>query len=153
MNARMRGQVRVVGAGLLGSSVGLGLRELGVDVILADHSPGALALAVDYGAGRGESPSDAPELIVVAVPPDVVARVVDVELRRFPGALVTDVASVKSGILGDRVYGIPGGPMLLHASRLVVPREPKPVIDVTAPLPEAFGDWGRFDKLRTGDVA
>ena len=27
------------------------------------------------------------------------------------------------GIVGDRVYGIPGGPMLLHASRLVVPRE------------------------------
>ncbi len=46
-----------------------------------------------------------------------------------------------SGIVGDRVYGIPGGPMLLHASRLVVPRETKPAIDVTAPLPETFGDW------------
>jgi tRNA pseudouridine32 synthase/23S rRNA pseudouridine746 synthase len=46
-----------------------------------------------------------------------------------------------SGIVGDRVYGIPGGPMLLHASRLVVPREPKLAIDVTAPLPEYFGDW------------
>jgi tRNA pseudouridine32 synthase/23S rRNA pseudouridine746 synthase len=46
-----------------------------------------------------------------------------------------------SGIVGDRVYGIPGGPMLLHASRLVVPREGKPSIDVTAPLPEAFGEW------------
>jgi tRNA pseudouridine32 synthase/23S rRNA pseudouridine746 synthase len=40
------------------------------------------------------------------------------------------------GIAGDRVYGVPGGPMLLHASRLVVPRERKPTIDVTAPLPE-----------------
>jgi tRNA pseudouridine32 synthase/23S rRNA pseudouridine746 synthase len=46
-----------------------------------------------------------------------------------------------SGIVGDRVYGIPGGAMLLHASRLVVPREGKATIDVTAPLPEAFGDW------------
>jgi tRNA pseudouridine32 synthase/23S rRNA pseudouridine746 synthase len=46
-----------------------------------------------------------------------------------------------SGILGDRVYGIPGGPMLLHASRLIVPREGKPAIDVTAPLPSAFGEW------------
>jgi len=46
-----------------------------------------------------------------------------------------------SGIVGDRVYGIPGGAMLLHASRLVVPREPKPAIDVTAPLPECFGEW------------
>jgi tRNA pseudouridine32 synthase/23S rRNA pseudouridine746 synthase len=45
------------------------------------------------------------------------------------------------GIVGDRVYGIPGGPMLLHASRLVVPREGKPAIDVTAPLPGYFGEW------------
>ncbi|HEY6048091.1 MAG TPA: RNA pseudouridine synthase [Sphingomicrobium sp.] len=58
-----------------------------------------------------------------------------------------------SGIVGDRVYGVPGGPMLLHAWRLVLPREGKAPIDVTAPLPEHFGDWRRFDKLRTGSVA
>ena len=45
------------------------------------------------------------------------------------------------GIAGDRVYGVPGGPMLLHASRLVVPREGKATIDVTAPLPDYFGEW------------
>jgi tRNA pseudouridine32 synthase/23S rRNA pseudouridine746 synthase len=50
-------------------------------------------------------------------------------------------AAFGTGIVGDRVYGIPGGPMLLHASRLVVPREAKPAIDVTAPLPEYFGEW------------
>jgi tRNA pseudouridine32 synthase/23S rRNA pseudouridine746 synthase len=46
-----------------------------------------------------------------------------------------------SGIVGDRVYGMPGGPMLLHASRLVVPRIGKPAIDVTALLPDTFGEW------------
>ena len=46
-----------------------------------------------------------------------------------------------TGILGDRVYGVPGGPMLLHASRLVVPRDGKPAIDVTAPLPDYFAEW------------
>ena len=46
-----------------------------------------------------------------------------------------------SGIVGDRVYGIPGGPMLLHASRLMVPREGRDLIDVEAPLPEHFGEW------------
>ena len=45
------------------------------------------------------------------------------------------------GIAGDRVYGLPGGPMLLHASRLVVPRERKATIDVTAPLPDYFEEW------------
>ena len=46
-----------------------------------------------------------------------------------------------SGIVGDRVYGIPGGAMLLHASRLVVAREGRELIDVTAPLPDHFGEW------------
>jgi tRNA pseudouridine32 synthase/23S rRNA pseudouridine746 synthase len=45
------------------------------------------------------------------------------------------------GIVGDRVYGVPGGPMLLHASRQVVPREKKAPIDVSSPLPDYFGDW------------
>ena len=45
------------------------------------------------------------------------------------------------GIIGDRVYGIPGGPMLLHATRLVVPRDGKAAIDVSAPLPEYFAEW------------
>jgi tRNA pseudouridine32 synthase/23S rRNA pseudouridine746 synthase len=45
------------------------------------------------------------------------------------------------GIVGDRVYGVPGGPMLLHASRLVIPREGKQTIDVTAPLPDHFSEW------------
>ena len=45
------------------------------------------------------------------------------------------------GIVGDRVYGMPGGPMLLHASRLIVPRAGKLAIDVTAPLPIYFGEW------------
>jgi tRNA pseudouridine32 synthase / 23S rRNA pseudouridine746 synthase len=44
-------------------------------------------------------------------------------------------------IVGDPVYGNGGGLMMLHASRLVVPREKKPAIDVTAPLPEHFGEW------------
>ncbi|GAA3039690.1 prephenate dehydrogenase [Microbacterium dextranolyticum] len=93
--ARTSGTVRVVGAGLLGSSIGHALRALGVDVVLADASPAQLRLAVDYGAGRAAAPDDRPALVVVAVPPDVVADVVERELRAYPGAVVTDVASVK----------------------------------------------------------
>ena len=53
------------------------------------------------------------------------------------------------GIVGDRVYGVPGGQMLLHASRLVVPREKKSSIDVSSPLPDYFGDWPPLDMLGT----
>jgi prephenate dehydrogenase len=92
---RLSGTVRIVGAGLLGASVGHALRAKGVDVVLTDASPAQLRLAVDYGAGRLEHDDDAPSLIVVAVPPDVTADVIQAELLRYPGAVVTDVASVK----------------------------------------------------------
>jgi tRNA pseudouridine32 synthase/23S rRNA pseudouridine746 synthase len=46
-----------------------------------------------------------------------------------------------TGIIGDRVYGVPGGPMMLHASRLMVPRPGREAIDVTAPLPDYFAGW------------
>ena len=93
--ARTSGTVRIVGAGLLGSSIGHALRALGVDVALSDASPAQLRLAVDYGAGRAARTDDRPSLIVVAVPPDVTAEVVERELAAFPGVVVTDVASVK----------------------------------------------------------
>lgn len=98
---RTTGPVRIVGAGLLGASIGHALRAHGVDVILTDTSPTQLRLAIDYGAGRAEAEGDAPRLIVVAVPPDVTADVVERELERFPGAVVTDVASVKLGPLEE----------------------------------------------------
>lgn len=91
----------MVGAGLMGASVGLAACRTGTRVTLADASPSALALARDLGAGQvadvHESP--APDLVVVAVPPDVAADVVAAELRRWPQATVTDVASVKAAVL------------------------------------------------------
>ncbi|MFE7844507.1 prephenate dehydrogenase [Microbacterium sp. NPDC057407] len=92
---RIQGTVRIVGAGLLGSSIGHALTALGVDVALDDTSPAQLRLAIDYGAGRRAADDDAPVLVVVAVPPDVTADVIQRELSRFPHAVVTDVASVK----------------------------------------------------------
>ncbi|MCP2637209.1 prephenate dehydrogenase [Microbacterium sp. HD4P20] len=92
---RVHGTVRIVGAGLLGASIGHALTARGVDVVLDDTSPSQLRLAVDYGAGRRAHDDDRPSLVVVAVPPDVTADVIERELSRHPGAVVTDVASVK----------------------------------------------------------
>ena len=41
-------------------------------------------------------------------------------------------------IAGDLVYGRGGGPMLLHARSLLVPRGGKPPVEASAPLPAAF---------------
>ena len=91
--------VRIVGTGLLGTSIGLALRSQGVEVTLFDPSPTAQALASDMGAGSLDA-AGRPEvdLVIVAAPPDVVADVVRQELVAYPDATVTDVASVKAGI-------------------------------------------------------
>lgn len=47
------------------------------------------------------------------------------------------------GIVGDRVYGFPGGPMLLHAAGLTVPRPKGDPLVIEAPLPDHFPDWTR----------
>ncbi|MEG0028725.1 MAG: prephenate dehydrogenase, partial [Aurantimicrobium sp.] len=92
---RLDAQVRIVGTGLLGASIGLALRSQGIDVALADSSPSSVHLASDLGAGRPAHADDQPKIIVVCVPPDVTADVIEAELKTFPDAVVTDVASVK----------------------------------------------------------
>ncbi|MFA5607634.1 MAG: prephenate dehydrogenase [Leucobacter sp.] len=94
--SRTRGSVHIIGSGLLGASVGLGLRDRGVDVTLEDLSPTTVALAADYGAGRPRAEGDpSPALVVVATPPDVTADAVERALTTYPDSVVTDVASVK----------------------------------------------------------
>lgn len=99
MSSRISGSVRIVGAGLLGTSIGLALVKNGVDVILVDNSATAVDLAVSYGAGREATNSDVPMLVIVCVPPESTSETILTELRQNPQAIVTDVASVKKSIL------------------------------------------------------
>ena len=101
--SHLSGAVLVLGSGLLGASIGLGLRARGLDVVLSDPSPSAQAVAVDIGAGRAFVPAQElhPELVVVAAPPDVSAQVVAGALTQYPSAVVVDIASVKGAILAQ----------------------------------------------------
>ena len=92
--------VRIIGTGLIGGSLGMALRRAGVQVQVEDVSPGTAALAVELGVGELPASGDRhPELVLVAAPPDVAASIVDGALRRWPDALVADVASVKTTVL------------------------------------------------------
>ena len=100
--AGITGPVLVVGAGLLGTSIGLALRRDGTEVWLRDRQPEHVRTASGLGAGVPEpEPAEAvgrapgPALVVVAVPPDLVGEQVADALRRWPAAVVTDVGSVK----------------------------------------------------------
>lgn len=97
--------VQVIGAGLIGTSIALGLRDHGVDVHLDDADPEHLRVAVDRGAGVAGR-ADAPELVIVAIPPAAVPAAVINALTEWPNAVVTDVASLK-GPVAEVVAALP----------------------------------------------
>ena len=56
MDSTLTGPVLIIGSGLLGASIGLGLRAAGCeDVYVQDISPTAEAVAQDIGAGTSFS--------------------------------------------------------------------------------------------------
>jgi len=92
--------VKIVGAGLIGTSIGLALTRKDVQVWLEDNSQTNLRLAIEYGAGS-DSSQESPELVIVCLPPDKTAAQIAIELESHPDAIVTDVASVKGSVLEE----------------------------------------------------
>jgi len=88
--------IKIVGTGLIGTSIGLALARKGITAQLADQSASNLKLAIDYGAGVAATGNA--DLVIVCVPPDLTASIVIKELAENAGAVVTDVASVKLSI-------------------------------------------------------
>lgn len=92
--------VLIIGAGLIGSSIGLALTKHGDHVYLRDNVSSHALVAASLGAGSVEAPpADDVGLVIVAVPPALIGQVVAAALAEFASAVVTDVASVKSPVL------------------------------------------------------
>ncbi len=99
----MAHSVMIIGAGLIGASIGCALTREGWRVHLEDKDPHHAVVAASRGAGRVEPirPGDV-DLVVVSIPPDAIPEVVASSLHRFPRAVITDVGSVKGQVL-DRI--------------------------------------------------
>lgn len=108
--------VLIVGTGLLGASIGLGLRAAGLDVLLTDPSPSAQAVAQDIGAGRGLVDADQPGTVVVAAPPDVTGQEVIRALTTWDQAIVLDIASVKQSIAAEIDQAVGDGRLAARAA-------------------------------------
>ena len=91
----MFASVRVVGAGLIGTSIALALKSYGKKVEIIDIQPAAQLLAADLV--KGEQILQ-PELILIAVPVDVTEEVVLEQISSNPNSLVCDLSSVKSDL-------------------------------------------------------
>ena len=105
--------IRVVGAGLIGTSIGLKMKSLGCKVEIIDTDANSMKLAQDLI--KSEKLSE-PELIVVAVSVDANTKVVIEQINNNPNSIVCDLASVKSDLLlqVDKLSAHPENFVSLH---------------------------------------
>ena len=94
-------RIGILGTGLIGASIGLGLRGLGARVTGWDPNPATLEAAANRGAidaapSRGHAVAAAQDLLVVAAPPSATIGLV---ARLSHTGLVIDVAGVKGPVV------------------------------------------------------
>ncbi|WP_007516485.1 MULTISPECIES: prephenate dehydrogenase [Pseudofrankia] len=100
--AELPRRVGIVGSGLIGASIGLALRRVGVEVLLRDTDPEQVKLADAMGAGtlwQGEHVDHA----VIAVPPHAIAPELRAVQQAGLAVTLSDVASVKSRPIAEAV--------------------------------------------------
>ena len=109
-------RVAIIGMGLIGSSLARAIREAmpTVRLTVTDGDAGvrdrvrALDLADDVTDNAGAAVVDA-ELVILAVPVGAMTAVAaEIAAELAPGAIITDVGSVKARVLADLTAALPG---------------------------------------------
>jgi len=94
--------VKIVGSGLIGTSIGLGLALKGVGVTMQDLDSRAQGLADDLVKSASSSPI---ELVIFATPIGALESLIDGEFAANPKAAFIDIRSLSGSTLGDRFTG------------------------------------------------
>jgi prephenate dehydrogenase len=92
----MLSKVRIVGSGLIGTSIGLGLVQRGIAVEMVDSDPLAQAMAKDLTGGIVVVD---PDLVVFALPTSLLSQVIEHEIAINPQSTFMDVGSVKNEVV------------------------------------------------------
>ena len=92
----MLAKVRIIGSGLIGTSIGLGLVQQGIAVEMVDSDPSAQALAKDLTGGVAVVD---PELVIFALPTSQLSQVIQGEIALNPQSTFMDVGSVKNEVV------------------------------------------------------
>ncbi len=85
--------VRIVGAGLIGTSIGLALKAAGSSVQFVDVDKNAELLANDLVKAPENS---TPDLVIIATPPSAFKSSIEREATLNPQAILMDIGSVKT---------------------------------------------------------
>ncbi len=89
-------KVRIVGAGLIGTSIGLGLVQSGVKVEMVDTDSESHDLAMDLIGGEHITQ---PDLVIFALPSSQLSVVINQEYQLNPESTFMDVGSVKNDVV------------------------------------------------------
>ena len=92
----MLAKVRIIGSGLIGTSIGLGLVQQGIAVEMVDSDPSAQALARDLIGGVAVID---PELVIFALPTSRLSQIIHDEIALNPQSTFMDVGSVKNEVV------------------------------------------------------
>ena len=92
----MLSKVRIVGSGLIGTSIALGLVQRGISVEMVDSDASSQSLAKDLVGGG--SVVD-PELVILALPTSRLPLVIEGEFSLNPNSTFMDVGSVKNEVV------------------------------------------------------
>lgn len=118
----MTADLHIIGAGLIGTSIGLALRDRW-DVVLSDARPDAQAKAVARGAGRRWDGGETARLLVVAAPPAATAAVIRSSQRLNLALTFSHVSSIQAPVqveiesLGCALESVCGGHPLAGRER------------------------------------
>ena len=141
----MYSKILIIGGGLIGSSIARAARRLAEVMVITDADVGArgalerLGIA-DAVAENAADHADA-ELVVLCVPPGaMVSAAQDVVPRLSPGAVVTDVGSLKGSVIRDVAPLVPEGVHFIPGHPIAGTEHSGP----EAGFAELFrGRWGR----------
>jgi prephenate dehydrogenase len=89
-------RVRIVGSGLIGTSIGLALVQSGIQVEMVDSDSANQALAMDLIGGAQVSD---PDLVIFAVPSSRLPLIIRDEFVLNPNSTFMDVGSVKNDVV------------------------------------------------------
>lgn len=141
--------IRIIGSGLIGTSIGLALAARGVDVEMVDRDPKAQKLAQDLIASKV---SGDPEVILFAIPASALAESFEHQFELNSRSKFIDIASVKTKPQVD-ISRINGGAPRFLATHPMAGREIGGAASARADLFEGrswiycptFGDGTKVD--------
>ena len=112
-------KVKIIGSGLIGTSIALALKNKGIAIQMVDKEAQSERLANDLV--NGEVISD-PDLVIVSASIDANLNLISQSLKSHPRSIVLDIASVKSNLL-DEVLKLSDNPENFISSHPMAGRE------------------------------